>query len=61
MQPTHEHYRARYYGEHLDFFPGQYVSLQIDHTDESWWIFNEYGEGIEVEPIDVYVLEPWEQ
>lgn len=55
MNGTVEHVDARYFGEHPDFFSGEYVTVQI--SDDGWFAFNEYGEGIEIEPMDVYILE----
>lgn len=54
---------ARYYGNHPDFFEGEYVNLAIYPEDHDlypgeWIIFpRRGGEGIEVEPMDVYILE----
>jgi hypothetical protein len=58
-----ENLDARYFGDHPDFFPGEYVSLAIYAEDDDlypgeWIIFpRRGGEGIEVDPGDVYILE----
>lgn len=57
-----ENFDARYFGEHDDFFHGEYVSLAIYPEDHDlypgeWIIFNSYGEGVDVSPTDVYIIE----